>query len=142
MAITAIKIVLRGSKAFPDKVYSRDFVEPLYITSEHGFSSVGAEAGLGSTAVINLFRSSISDCTQEGAYDLFEKELNNAFAMIAEWLGRQPENAFRHFQDVGIRVTLLVNLWIDNDQLDLEFPPSLLLICGKSNINIVVISNE
>lgn len=142
MAIQTIRITLRGARSYPGKVFSEDFVVPLRLDPLDCFPAIGAEAGIGETSVIDLYRSSVRDFHQEDPDDAFASRLNEAFEMIAGWLARRPKVAFNRFSELGIQVTLLINLWINNDQMDLILPPCVLVVCGELGIGVVIISNE
>lgn len=42
----------------------------------------------------------------------------------------------------GLSINVFVDLWIDQDQLDLSFPPEFLFACGKAGLGIEIISND
>ncbi|HEY1016797.1 MAG TPA: hypothetical protein VGE07_29060 [Herpetosiphonaceae bacterium] len=60
----------------------------------------------------------------------------------ALWLAAQSAERIRAARDQGVDVDVFAGMWIDDDQLDLTLPPSLLLECGRLGLPITICSND
>jgi len=60
---------------------------------------------------------------------------------LAEWISRRAYVLDR-LRGQGLAMTLLGNLWISSDQLDLVLTPGLALACGQAGIKIYLLSND
>jgi hypothetical protein len=45
-------------------------------------------------------------------------------------------------REAGLSLRLFVDVRMDQDQMELEFPPALLAACGRHRLGIYVISND
>jgi hypothetical protein len=65
--------------------------------------------------------------------------LLNFAALLSTHVSRESLDRFRA---TGVEMNVLVNPWIDNDQIDLEFPPEFLLEIGRLGLPLEIISND
>jgi hypothetical protein len=55
---------------------------------------------------------------------------------------RVSPESFDGFRATGVEMNVLANPWIDNDQIDLCFPPEFLLELGRLRLPLEIISND
>ena len=67
------------------------------------------------------------------------KSLLGFAALLSTRVSREDLDRFRA---TGVEMDVLVNPWIDNDQIDLEFPPEFLLELGRLGLPLEIISND
>jgi hypothetical protein len=65
-----------------------------------------------------------------------------AFRAAGRFLdGRAPE-VTAGLRDAGLSLRLFVDIRMDQDQMELEFPPEFLAACGRHSFGVYVISND
>lgn len=73
---------------------------------------------------------------------VFEAGIADAFRRAARFLnGRSPE-VTGAMRGAGLLLRLFVDVRMDQDQMELEFPPELLAACGRHGLGLYVISND
>jgi hypothetical protein len=72
----------------------------------------------------------------------FEAGIAKAFQTAARFLDRRPPAITAAMRAEGLSLRLFVELRMDQDQMELEFPPALLAACGRHSLGIYVISND
>ena len=72
----------------------------------------------------------------------FEAGIAEAFRAAGRFLdSRQPE-VTAAMRAAGLELRLFVEVRMDQDQMELEFPPELLAACGRHGLGVYVISND
>lgn len=74
--------------------------------------------------------------------DRFMKVLAAELEKTAEWIRMQSPEAFARLRAAGLQTRLYIDMWIDQNQLDLEIPWQLSYECGIRQIPVYVITNE
>lgn len=125
------------------RVAYADFFPALVIPDSDRFPKSGAEPGGQATALVRFAELNISDFQHRpDPWHEFGEALIGRLTEVGEWLRERPKAAFVDFSERGIRVDLLLQMWIDCDQMDLALPPALSGVCGDYGIGIVVTTNE
>ena len=125
------------------RVASADLFPALAIPDSDTFPKSAAEEGGQATALVRFAELNIADFRHRpDPWDDFGEQLSRCLAEIAEWLRKRPKAAFVGFRERGIRVDLLVQTWIDCNQLDVAIPPALSRVCGDFEIGLVIMTNE
>jgi hypothetical protein len=144
MAVQQIDISLIASHGDGRPVTSNEFIRPLAPTDSDGLLRVVADRGKWASGLVEFVR---TDDVKE-AYkdadepsDAFAKDLARSLGRIAAWLGRRTV-ALRKMAKSGLDPTLIVSMWIDQDQMDLVLPPDLLRACGEGGVRIQLITNQ
>jgi len=65
-----------------------------------------------------------------------------AFRSTGEFLERRPPKVTAGLRRAGLSLRLFVELRMDQDQMELEFPPEFLAACGRHGVGVYVISND
>jgi hypothetical protein len=72
----------------------------------------------------------------------FGEGIQHALLAIADWLKNQPIPLFEALLQKGAQLILFIDMWIDQDQVDLNVPASTMLQCGQRGIRLHVITND
>ena len=72
----------------------------------------------------------------------FEAGIAEAFRTAARFLDRRPPAVTAAMRAAGLSLRLFVEVRMDQDQMELEFPPELLAACGRHALGVYVISND
>jgi hypothetical protein len=142
MAITYASVTLRFWLP-GGKVAYEDFVPPLRTAKPDPYGKLGAEEDRRDTGLVMFGEVRIE--RHESAPDpwgAFAGALTRLFDDTAQWLRERPAAVFEDFRRRGFRVDLLVEMWIEGDQMDLTLPPSICRACGENGIGMILISNE
>lgn len=76
------------------------------------------------------------------ASEQFDRDLERAFVDAASWLVERPVSAFAEVRAKGIRLQALLVFEMDQDQMEFDIPPELLLRLGERGIPLHMISND
>jgi hypothetical protein len=60
----------------------------------------------------------------------------------AEWLASVGPEPFELLRQRQVKMRILVDVRIDQDQFELELPPELTACCGRARLGIYLISND
>ena len=108
-------------------------------------SSVAVLAGRGRWASALIVFADLKAADYSGSAEPWEDFSAAVLAKldgVAIWLDRQPPASFQQMRRGGLTVDLFLALWIDDNQVDLSLPASLLLSCGRLGLDIVMVSND
>jgi hypothetical protein len=72
----------------------------------------------------------------------FEAGIAEAFQRVARFLDKRPPAVTASMRAAGVSLRLFIEVRIDQDQMELEFPPELLAACGRHALGVYVISND
>ena len=79
--------------------------------------------------------------TGDARHDAFDDAVVQRLRAVGAWvMPRAP--AVRALASAGVAVELLIELWLDQDQLDLHLPVELLAALGAAGVGVYVLSNE
>lgn len=138
-------ICLRGFRPNRGNVSTGEFLEPLAVRVGPPIIEMRADRGPDAAALIVFFDGEASTYEEKlGAIqgvESFESELRGSLEGLAEWLGGRSPEVFHDLSAGGLEMDVFVDLGIDQDQLFLELPSSLLKACGDRRLPLRVISN-
>jgi hypothetical protein len=72
----------------------------------------------------------------------FEAGVAEACRAAGRFLDQRPRAITAAMRAAGLSLRLLVEVRMDQDQMELEFPPELLAACGRHGLGVYVISND
>jgi hypothetical protein len=85
----------------------------------------------------------IDTSTDAGAQsEAFHASVVEAFQATRRFLDRRSPAVTTAMRGSGLSLRLFVEVRMDQDQFDLEFPPGLLAACGRHSIGMYVLSND
>ena len=132
MSLDWVKVVLQGWH--PQRVSGSEFLEALDLQPDDGYDTGPADRP-GKNAKIIL-----ADVEHTPGNSCNE-QLQDRLRTAAQWLSTRRERIERCRAN-GFTVRMLVNGWIDGDQMDLSFPPEFLLACGQAGLEVDIITND
>jgi len=142
MAVETIDMSLVCWRKAGEVTYD-EFVGSLQLKDDDVYEKLGAEPGLRRTAVIRYFSLDIKSFPKSPERrEEFEATLATSLDKAADWLDARPIEAFQHFSRSGLALFVLINLWIDSNQMDLDLPAKFLRACSRLALRIQVMSNE
>ena len=141
-------ITLQASREDGRGVTGSEFLAPLNIQVsevEATRADGGAWAsGMVYFAVVRYSEFAGVDSTVDaGAQsEAFFAAVVDAFRTTAGFLDRRQPEVTAGLRAAGLSLRLFVEVRMDQDQMELEFPPELLAACGRHGLGIYVISND
>jgi hypothetical protein len=76
------------------------------------------------------------------ACEEFDVAMRAALLKFAEWLSQIPIENIGRMRDESFYAWVIINLWIDGDQMDLYILPPLSRELGRLELELYVLSNE
>jgi len=76
------------------------------------------------------------------AHDDFERAINACLLDFAVWLSQISSEEINATRSAGLNPWVIVNLWIDSDQMDFHLPPLLSTELGRLGLELYILSNE
>jgi hypothetical protein len=146
--VGSILIALQASRRDGRGVTSAEFLEPLNIQPgevESVQADVGSwAAGLVYFAIIRYSAFAHIDTSADaGAQsEAFFAGVIEAFRVAARFLDQRPPSITAGMRAAGLSLRLFVEVRMDQDQMELEFPPEILAACGRHGLGVFVISND
>ncbi|MEM8947585.1 MAG: hypothetical protein AAGD11_20600 [Planctomycetota bacterium] len=70
-----------------------------------------------------------------------EDEITVAMNKMATWLDTQASSLLK-IRDGGCNAQILVDLWIDADQMETRLPVGFLAACSKADLQVYIIAND
>jgi hypothetical protein len=148
MAVYSVLIGLQASRKDSLGVTSAEFLAPLNIKSGE-VEGTRADGGAWTSGMIHLAIIRLSDfdhidCTVDGGAqsEAFFAAIVEAFRAAGQFLDRRPAEVTTFMRASGLSLHLFVDVRMDQDQMELQFPPELLAACGRHSIDVYVISND
>lgn len=143
MAILSINLVLSAARRDGQTVTSEDFLGPLNLSNgkSSGWECV-ADRSPGTTGLVVFYERSVSDIEGDEPHEILTEELTAKYTEISNWLESLPQDAIAKIQGAGLRLTFNVETWIDQDQIDFDLPPELMVALGSNGIPLQLVSNE
>ena len=140
MTILRIMTSLRGYYDDGKNVTSEAFVAPLRISDER--MEALADRGAWKSALITLSRRTIKDYEDcDEPHDAFAADVTSDLQRAAQWL-QERRIEIETLKGRGMRLDVFVDLWIDQEQMELSLPPSLLGVCGDLGLKLEMITND
>lgn len=142
MAIRRISVALIGDYSDGREVGAEDFLTPLQISNSDPVVCTESNRGPWANGVIEFVDMEIElFLSDPDPYDSLEKSMYRKFEIIADWLSKRTEN-LRELVGSGLNLRIFIDMFIQDDQLDLIIAPSLLLACGQLGIPVQLITND
>lgn len=148
MSVGSVLIGLQASRADGRGVSSAEFIAPLTIQSGE-VESTRADGGAWASGVVYFAVVRCSDfehldkTADAGAQCVaFEVAILKAFMAFGHFLDQRSTEVIAAMRAAGMSVRVIVDVRMDQDQMELDFPPELLVACGRHGLGIYVISND
>jgi hypothetical protein len=148
MSVGSVLIGLQASRKDGLGVTSGEFLTPLDIQPgevEMTRADGGAwESGMVYFAVVRYSAFSHVDTSADaGAQsEAFFAGIVEAFRAAGRFLDRRQPDVLDWMRAVGLSLRLFIDVRMDHDQMELEFPPEFLAACGRHRLGIYLISND
>lgn len=147
MSVGSVLIGLQASGR-PDGVTSGEFLAPLNIQPGE-VEATRADGGPWASGMVYLavVRYSafahVDMSIDAGAQSIaFEAEVAEAFRMAGRFLDQRPPAVTAAMRAAGLKLRLFVEVRMDQNQMELEFPPELLAACARHGLGMYVISDD
>jgi hypothetical protein len=148
MSVGSVLIALQASRGDGQGVTSGEFLAPLNIQPGE-VETVHADGGAWASGMVyfSVVRLSafagVGDPADPGAAtEAFFAGVAEAFRAAGRFLDRRQPEVTAGLRTAGLFLRLLVEIRMDQDQMELEFPPELLAACGRHGLGVYVISND
>jgi hypothetical protein len=148
MSVGSVLIGLQASRKDGQGVATGEFLAPLNIRPGE-VEAVRADGGSWASGMVYLtvVRYSgfahVDTTTDAGAQsEAFHAGVVEGFRVAARFLDRRPPVVTAAMRNAGLSLRLFVDVRMDQDQMELEFPPELLAACGRHGLGIYLISND
>jgi hypothetical protein len=142
MAVFHVEITLVAS--FPDgQIVSEDaFVGPVRAVA--GGRVLRVESGhrkwqSGQVEFLNRNLEFYKDAAEPSV--AFFEEIADTLAFIAGWVDER-RSELEAVRRSGLKIFLLLDIFMDRDQMELTLPPVLLRACGEAQIPVQIVSND
>lgn len=148
MSVGSVFIGLQASRRDGAGVTTDEFLSPLGIqTGEVEATRADGPAwssGMVCFAIVRLSGFSHIDTSEDaGAHiEAFYMGTVDAFRQAGRFLDKRSPAITAAMRRGGLSLRLFVDVHMDQDQMELEFPPELLAACGQHHLGIYVISND
>lgn len=148
MSVGSVLIALQASRQDGEGVTTAEFLTPLSIQpgeveATHADGESWA-SGIIYLAVVRYSGFAHIDCTADaGAQsEAFHAGVIEEFRVAGRFLDRRPPAVMAAMRAAGLSLRLLVDVRMDEDQMEMEFPPELLTACGRQGLGVFLISND
>jgi hypothetical protein len=148
MSVGSVLIGLQASRKDGRGVTSKEFLAPLKIEPgevEATRADGGAwTAGMVYLAVVRFSAFTHVDTTADAGArcEAFFAAVVEAFRAAGRFLDRRRPEVTARLRAGGLSLRLFVDVRMDHDQMELEFPPEILAACGRHGLGVYVISND
>jgi hypothetical protein len=142
MAVLRVSVSLIAS--FPDgrNVSHDDFVGLLGARVGDGIADVASDRGRWATSRIEFQSRALEDgMDQPEPSEVLFQVIETTLLHVGEWIDER-RSAVQRLRENGLNVSLLVDVLMDQDQMELMLPPVLLRACGEAGLPIHLISND
>jgi hypothetical protein len=142
MAVLNASIVLISS--YPDgrNVSRSEFVGPLVALPSDRVTSVTFDGGAWTSSNIEFSNFNLDSYrAQAEPSEAFFEDVERIFSGVASWIDER-RGLLKSVRESGLELTLLVDMVIDQDQLELVLPAAVLRAAGEAGIPIQVITND
>jgi hypothetical protein len=148
MSVSSVLIGLQASHDDGDNVSAAAFLDPFDIRPgdvESTVADAGDEAaGMIYFAVVqhsdfaHVDKSSDAGSQSEALFAGIEK----AFRATARFLDQRSPEITASVRAAGLSLRMFIEIRMDQDQMELDFPPEFLAACGRHGLGVYVISND
>jgi len=148
MSVGSVLIGLVASRGDGRGVTTSEFLSPLAIQPGEVEATL-ADGGAWTSGVVYLAVirhsafSHVDKTVDAGAQsEAFHAGVVEAFRAAERFLDRRPPAVTAAMHAAGVALRLFVEVRMDQDQMELEFPPEFLAACGRHSLGVYVISND
>jgi hypothetical protein len=149
MAVGSVKIALRASRTDGRRVLSSEFLTPLAIQpgEVQGTRADGGAWAASGMVYLGLVRHTdfdhVDTSFDDGAQtEAFLAGCGDALRAAARFLDARAPEVTAAMRAAGISLRLLVEVRIDANRMELEFPPELLAACGRHGLSLSVLASD
>jgi hypothetical protein len=148
MSVGSVLIGLQASRHDGQGVTSAEFLDPLNVepVEVEATRADGGEwaSGMVYFAVVRYRAfAHVDTSTDAGAQsEAFFAGVVEAFRAAGRFLDRRSSEITSAMRAAGLSLRVIVDVRMDDDQMELEFPPELLGACGRHRLGIYLISND
>lgn len=143
MSIISLDVLLHCYHKDGHNIKHDDFIGLLEGITDSCVSDSVADNGEDAASYLVLLSLNVSQFErEEEPYEAFSAEMTHGFELMAEWLNKQSSEVFEKLRNNDFKVSLFIDMWIDQDQLQLSLPARLLSSCARLEIGIEAISND
>src|SRR5687767_8955690 len=118
MAVGSVLIALQASAGGRRGTRPEDFIQPLEITPDDGVSGARAVEWGASVVEFPAVRRRDFHQADEPSEAMFRR-VDEVFLLAARFLDARPSEVFAAFRAAGLKVRLFVDVWMDQDQMEL-----------------------
>ena len=135
--ITSIEVFLVAS--FPNgmNVSHADFIAPLEV-DDRPTTSDGGQWRTSTVELFSLLREQFATADEPSV--AFDQEIRRQLIEVARWLELRSSKLLALVDE--LKVTLLIDMLIVQDQMDINLPSELMRICGCCDVSIQLITND
>lgn len=148
MSVGSVLIGLQASRPDERGVSSAEFIAPLAIQSGE-VAATRADGGAWASGMVSFavirygdFADLDTSADAGARSDAFEAAVANAFRAAGRFLDRRSHAVTTEMRAAGLKLRLFIEVRMNHDQMELEFPPELLAACGRHSLGVYVISND
>ena len=148
MSVGSVLIGLQASRQDGRGVTSDEFLAPLDIQTEV-IEATSADDGAWASGMVyfGVVRHSafvhVDTSKDAGAQsEAFHQGVIEAFRVAGRFLDRRRPEITESLRASGLSLRLFVDVRMDQDQMELEFPPEFLAACGRHGLGVYLISND
>jgi hypothetical protein len=148
MSVGSVLIGLQASRSDGRGVTTAEFIAPLAIRPGE-VEATRAEGGAWASGMVYFAVVRYSDfdhvdkTADAGAQsEAFFAGVVEAFRAAGRFLDRRSPAVLAAMRAAGLALRMFVEVRMDQDQMELEFPPELLAACGRHGLGVYVISND
>ena len=148
MSVGSVLIGLQASRKDGRGVTSAEFLEPLGLQpgEVEGTSADGGPWTSGAiyVAIVRFSAfASVDNSIDAGAQsEAFFAGVVEAFRSAARFLDRKSPSITAKMRSTGLTLRVFIDVRMDQDQMELEFPAVLMSACGRHELGIYLISND
>jgi hypothetical protein len=74
--------------------------------------------------------------------EAYANALRAGFIDFSNWLATLSSDSCDALRDDGMKLVVLIDIWMDQDQMELEFPPGLLIQLARLRLPLELVSND
>jgi hypothetical protein len=148
MSVGSILIGLQASRDDGEGVATSEFLTPLAVRPGE-VQAVTADGGAWAAGMVYLAVVRYSDfdhidtAADAGAQsETFFAGSVEAFRAAGRFLDRRSPETTVAMRAAGLTLRIYVDVRMDDNQTELEFPPEFLAACGRHGLGVYVISND
>ena len=142
MSIQNVEVVLRAFFLSGREVTRAQFVDALGVVEGDDVLEVKSDRGPSQSSLLVFSRCRLQDFAEsDDSFEALNTQVQTDLRRMAGWLLAR-EASIIDLRQSGLTIDVLVDLWIDRDQLDLSLPQEFLLACGKTDLAIEIVSND